>query len=126
MRRTRGFSLAECVAALAVLGLTLLISWSVVGRGPLAARRLAARRATVEAAQNALEGVRSGLLPLESGPIRLPEGLALTSASVKPEVTLVVKPAQPSGLYEVEVEARLADRGTTVRRKLATFVWRPR
>ena len=123
MRRHRGFTLIETIAALAILGATLAIAASIGSRGPRATERLAAQRVALRAAEGALEAVRAGTLLPVSGPVVLP-GTIARGAAVR--VRLDVRDAGPRGLVEVKASATAPAPGRPVTQSLATLVWRPR
>jgi hypothetical protein len=68
-RRSCGMSLAECLIALALLSLTMVMVTAGFATVRATGERLLAQRAALRAAENALEAVRGGALPLASGPV---------------------------------------------------------
>jgi prepilin-type N-terminal cleavage/methylation domain-containing protein len=120
VRPRRGFTLVESLAALAILGIALVLSFSLLGRGPRAGDRLAAHRAALRAAEAALEAVRARALPLEPGPVALPG-----AGPAGPRVRLDVKTAGRPGLFEVVATATAEAPGRPVRLSVTTLFWRP-
>jgi prepilin-type N-terminal cleavage/methylation domain-containing protein len=123
VRRHRGFTLIETIAALAILGATLAIAASIGSRGPRASERLAAQRVALRAAEAALEAVRAGTVPLASGVVVVPGSVARSSAV---RVRLEVRDAGPRGLLEVRASATAPAPGRHVTQSLHTLVWRRR
>lgn len=121
--RSRGFTFIETFAALAILGLAMVIASGLSGRGPKASARLAAHRVALRAAEGALETVRAGTAVPVSGPVALP-GANTREPSVR--VRLDVRPAGSPGLFEVRASATAPAPGHPVTESLTSFVWRRR
>jgi len=123
-RPTRGFTLLECLVALGVLSLAVLMVTAGLAAARSTGERLLAQRSALRAAENALEGVRGGALPLLSGPV---EAAALIADADEWRLTvrLVIDEREPKGLYRVVADAAFEVRGRPGSRRLETMVWRP-
>lgn len=120
----RGVSLLECLVALAVLSLAVVLVTAGLAAARSTGERLLAQRSAVRAAENALEGVRGGALPLQSGPL-VATVLVADADEWRMSVRLVVDALEPAGLYRVAAEAAFVVRGRPGARRLETMVWRP-
>ncbi len=125
----RGLALIECLAALALVGLAVLIASSVLAAHPRAVDRLQAHQEMLSAVEATIEAVRAGHCELRSGPVSgLPvEGRAAVAprtsrAGVR--VRLEVAAIKPAGLFVVSATARCTVRGQELTRELETMVWR--
>ena len=123
-RRSRGMTLVECLVSVALLGIAILMSSALFGTGPRASARLEARREALGAAENALEAVRAGALPLESGKISVPLGPRPRYAASL-QVVLDVAPTDTPGLVEVVADARYVVLHRNAHHSLTTMVWAP-
>ncbi len=128
--RRSGFSLLETVVALALLGMALLFSMSLIAQEPLIQRRLAAHAEALSVLDTLHEAVRAGMsLPLV--PKRLdwqslydpPREL---SAARDLAVWAEVETLAPEGLYKVTLKARYFVGTESFDRTLETLIWRPR
>jgi prepilin-type N-terminal cleavage/methylation domain-containing protein len=120
-----GFSLLECVIALAILGGLVLVVSAVVPSLVQALESAHARELALEAAEVALESARGGLVPLESGEVPL-DGIVSAPPGVLVRATLEVIPDPDGALYEVRAVGTV--RGgvlLSTRRELRSMVWRP-
>jgi type II secretory pathway pseudopilin PulG len=118
-RCERGTTLLETVIAVALIGLATLAAVSLLAAQPRAAERLAAQHELLRVAEATIESVRSGALPLLSGPVESP---IPTSRPVR--VSLEVRDLDPAGLREVTVTAVTRLREQRVERGLASLIWR--
>jgi prepilin-type N-terminal cleavage/methylation domain-containing protein len=115
-RRTAAFSLIEVLVALALLTVALLSGAAIGLQRPAAMQRIEAQAKALRAMEGTLEALRTGALPLASGPAPAPAGLA---------VDVEVESAGLSGLWSVRIEVRYAVRDQARRRELRSLVWRP-
>jgi prepilin-type N-terminal cleavage/methylation domain-containing protein len=126
-----GFSLIEALVALAILALALLLGLGLIWQQRRVLARLEARDAAESALVEALEILRSGAVPLVSGPVlvRGPEAPAAGRGGDLPDdvsVVVHVVPAEPpAGLYRGRVLVRCTVSGQTVSRMAETQFWRP-
>lgn len=120
MPRERGISLIENIAALALVGLAVMVLTSITAVAPQTRERVEAQRAMLRTAEAALEAVRAEALPLVSGPAEVD-----MTVSRPVSVRLEVSPVGGSGLWRVEAVARAEVRGQRLERRLLTQVWRP-
>lgn len=126
IRHQTGATLIEAMVALALLGLVLVGSLTLLAVEERAARRLAARQAAWAAIERTVEAVRGGALPL--APQVSTERLAVPGAGPLDRliVSVHVAPAEPPvDLYRVVVQARWEVRGEPHRRRVETLVWKP-
>jgi len=123
-RRARGMTLAECLIALALLSLAAIMVTTTLATARATGERLLAQRGALLAAENALEAVRGGALPLASGPVDA-GALVGDVGDWQLSVTIVVDEPEPPGLYRVAAEASFEVGGRPGVRRLETLVWRP-
>ena len=119
MSRERGISLIENIAALALVGLAVLVLTSITAVAPQTRERVEVQRAMLRTAEAAIEGVRAGATPLAGGPVTVDMTVAWPVT-----VRLEVSPAGVPGLWRVEAVARAEVRGQRLERRLSTQVWR--
>ena len=116
-----GFSLIEALIALAIVGLTMTMGMSLLAQQADVARRTRAHSEAIGIVESTLEAVRGGLISLSSGRVQLPATSIETDALV---LWMEVIPLEePSGLFEVLVEARYVVGPQTLRRGVRTMVW---
>lgn len=124
-----GFSLVEALVALAILALALLLGLGLLWQQRRLLARLEARDAAEQALVEALETLRSGSVPLVSGPVAVTGPAGLGAGGGPPgdvSVVVHVAPAEPpAGLYRGQVVARCTVAGETVTRTTETEFWRP-
>ena len=122
--RVRGFTLVEAVVALAIVGMALVFASQALSTFAATIRRVEVRDRLLREAENAIESVRGGHIPLATGRVELDRDL---SGSDDGGVSLFVdiRPSDQPDLYHVEVRAwtQLAGRRETV--DLVSLVWRP-
>jgi type II secretory pathway pseudopilin PulG len=123
-RSIAGFSLLEAVAALAIVGMALVVAAHALSAYAATIRRAEVHQRLLWAAENAIESVRGGQIPLTTGRVELERDLRPTEGA---DVFLFVdvRPRDLPGLYDVEVRAwsQLPARREVV--ELSTMVWRP-
>ncbi len=107
------------VSAILLSGLTLLTLQ------PRLQDRTRAGDEALRAIEAALETLRAGELPLESG--RLVPGLAYPVVNRRRDLslTLEVTPRPTPGLYELRVDATYLTWGRAASRSVTTLTWRP-
>jgi type II secretory pathway pseudopilin PulG len=123
-RRSCGMSLAECLIALALLSLTMVMVTAGFATVRATGERLLAQRAALRAAENALEAVRGGALPLASGPVD-PRVLVGDAGEWRLRVRVLVDETEQPGLYQVVAEAAFELGERPGMRRLETLVWQP-
>ena len=123
-RRSCGMSLAECLIALALLSLTMVMVTAGFATIRATGERLLAQRAALRAAENALEAVRGGALPLASGPVD-PRALVGDAGESRLLVRMLVEETEQPGLYRVVAEAAFEVGERPGMRRLETLVWQP-
>ena len=123
-RNVGGFSLLEAVAALAIVGMALVVAAHALSAYAATIRRGEVRQRLLWAAENTIESVRGGQLPLVTGRVELERDLRPTEGTA---VYLFVdaRPRATPGLYRVDVRAwsHLPARREVI--ELSTMVWRP-
>jgi len=120
-----GYALLEALLALAIVGFAVLAATAYAQTRATAAARLAARQQVDAAVEAALETVRGGIGPLESGPFDVGEALELDGGGRRPQVVVSVRPAGRPDLWLVTVRGSLAVVGEPVETTVWTQVWRP-
>lgn len=116
----RAFTLAETLVALFIVGVALLLGLSLFWQYEIGMERLAAQQEALQALDNSHEALRSGLLPLRSGPL---PGWGSSTAGMA--VSLEVKPTSRADLMDVTLTVDYTVRGKPVRRTLQTEVYEP-
>jgi prepilin-type N-terminal cleavage/methylation domain-containing protein len=123
-RGQSGFSLAETVVALAILGVALLMGLGLVLQHPRVVKRVDAEREAYRALESTLESVRAGLIPLQ--PLTL-DGFVTAAGTAPPKelaISMDVRPRATPGLYDVTLVARYQIFGETKEKKVETMIWR--
>ena len=110
----------EVIAALALVGLTVLAASSMTAAHPVVSARLAAQEDMVNSLDAVLEGVRAGVIPAISGPIDSP---IVTKTHVA--LSLEVEESELSGLIWVRATARSSVRNQNLERLMETAIWSP-
>lgn len=118
-----GFTLIEALVALAVLALALLLGLGLIFQQKRTILRLEARAEADAALSDALEALRSGALPLVSGPV--PVGVTGTAARDLGVLVLVTPAEPPADLYRGRLLARYTVAGEVETRTVETQFWRP-
>ncbi len=120
----RGFTLAECLVALTLVGFALVAATVAVSSQARAAERLHVRQELLQAVETTLEGIRGGVVPLVStSDVELLASDDAGGAGVRSAVE--VEPLAPAGLYEVRVMSWTRSRDETMQLVVTTMVWRP-
>lgn len=121
--RAAGFTLVEALVALAILGLALLLGLGLLWQQKRVLMRLEARQTADHALAEALETLRSGAVPLASGPVPV----AVSSGAARDLGVFVrITPAEPPpGLYRGQVLVRYTVAGERRSRTVETQFWRP-
>ncbi|MCH9650548.1 MAG: prepilin-type N-terminal cleavage/methylation domain-containing protein [Deltaproteobacteria bacterium] len=117
------FTLIECLIALTILALILLLTAAAVGHQERLALDLKLRQRSLVALEAVLESLRKDAVALESGEVQWtapPPNLNLDDIQLNLDVTKV----EELNLYDVEVEASYLLRGQTHRQALQTVIWR--
>jgi prepilin-type N-terminal cleavage/methylation domain-containing protein len=127
MRRPaqRGFTLVECIAALAVLALFLLGSAAFLTYRQRVETRIAADRQLLHALELAVETVRTQDAALT--PATSVVAVADTMPDCAPElrVEVLVAATETAGLFRVVASGAVQVAGRPLRRELETLLWRP-
>jgi len=120
----RGFTLVECLMALALAGFAMLVGATLLTSQARAAERVEVRQVLLRSAEGILESARIGALPLRSGPVWLELEPAPPFAS-ELRSSLEVHPTARSGLFQVTARAGCVLRGEEVLVVLETMVFQP-
>jgi len=120
----RGFTLVECVIALALAGFAILVGAALLTTQARAAERVEVRQILVRTAEGVLESARAGALPLRSAPVELelqstPPFMGAVRSSFE------VHPTTLNGLYRVTARAGCELRGEEMLVSLDSMVFRP-
>lgn len=123
-RPAAGFSLLEAVVALAIVGMALVFAAQALSTYAATIQRAEVRQRLLWAAENAIESVRGGQIPLATGRVDLDRDL---SPPDDRDLYLFVdvRPRDQPGLYLVEVRAWTQLPGRREAVELSTMVWRP-
>ncbi len=121
---TKGYSLLEALAAIAIVGMALLVSTNALQTHARLARRAEIQQEMLRSAEDALESVRGNEIPLEEGPLQLSsEADGFRKRTV---YTIVrIEALDIEGLYEVTVRSRTRFVDEPMELELRTMVWRP-
>jgi len=121
---TRGFTLVEALAALAIFAIAVLVATAFLQAHVQAARRLEVRSALVHATETTLEEIRGGLRPMVSA--KLDRG---TEFGLAPGAALLTNIQVDGGgvenLYHIVVTSRSAAAGLPMEVAVESMVWRP-
>jgi type II secretory pathway pseudopilin PulG len=123
-RPVAGFSLLEAVAALAIVGMALIVAAHAMSAYAASIQRAEVRQRLLWAAENVVESVRGGQIPLATGRVELDRELCPPDHAGA-YLFIEVRQRDQPGLYDVEVRAwtQLPARREVV--ELSTMVWRP-
>ena len=116
--KNEGISYIEVVAALALVGVTVLAASSMTAAHPVGSARLAAHEDMLTSLDAVLERVRSGVAPAVSGRIQSP---IVTRTRVS--LSLEVRQSELPGLVWVRATARSTVRGRQLERSMETAIW---
>lgn len=121
---SNGYSLLEALAAIAIVGMALLVSTNALQTHARVARRAEIQQEMLRSAEDALESVRGGEVPLDEGPVQLAtEADGIRRRTV---YTIVrVEALDIEGLYEVTARSRAHFIDEPMELELRTMVWRP-
>jgi type II secretory pathway pseudopilin PulG len=119
-----GYSLLETFVALIVFGFALLVAANALSSQAALAKHLEVRQDLVRSAETALEGVRGGLLALESRAVVLDEDFRSPTGN-QVYVFVTVDDLEPEGLYSVQVRAWTHVVSRKIEVEVRTMVWRP-
>jgi len=117
-----GFTLLECVIAVAIVGFAILVAATALSAQARSADRLKARQQLLRSAEATLERVRAGALPLASASCDTAAELESEADPIRS--TLQVRQLETPGLYEVTAHAARTVRGHSIEVTLQTMVWR--
>ena len=121
---TKGYSLLEALAAIAIVGMALLVSTNALQTHARLARRAEIQQEMLRSAEDALESVRGGEVALEEAPLQLSsEADGLRKRAVHTIVRIDALDIE--GLYEVTVRSRAHFVDEPMEFELRTMVWRP-
>ena len=120
----KGYSLVEALAAIAIVGMALLVSTNALQTHARLARRAEIQHEMLRSAEDALESVRGGEVPLEEGPLQLISEVG--DFSGRTVYTMVrIEELEIEGLYEVTARSRTHFVDQPMELELRTMVWRP-
>jgi prepilin-type N-terminal cleavage/methylation domain-containing protein len=124
MPADRGFTLVECLMALALAGFAILIGAALLVTQARAAERVEVRQILLRTAEGILESTRAGVMPLRSAPVELelqsrPPFMGEVRSSLEVQTT-----ARP-GLYRATARAGCELRGEEIVVTLDSMVFRP-
>lgn len=120
----KGYSLVEALAAIAIVGMALLVSTNALQTHARLARRAEIQHEMLRSAEDALESVRGGEVPLEEGPLQLISEVG--EFSRRTVYTMVrIEELETEGLYEVTARSRTHFVDQPMELELRTMVWRP-
>jgi len=120
----KGYSLVEALAAIAIVGMALLVSTNALQTHARLARRAEIQHEMLRSAEDALESVRGGEVPLEEGPLQLISEVG--EFSRRAVYTMVrIEELETEGLYEVTARSRTHFVDQPMELELRTMVWRP-
>ncbi|MGD2114261.1 MAG: prepilin-type N-terminal cleavage/methylation domain-containing protein [Acidobacteriota bacterium] len=130
---TAGFSLIEVLAALAILGLALLLGIGLLAQERDVLARLEAKQEANRAVEAVLEALRSGAVELHEGVREVPAvapvgGAGMAGSGAAKDLTVVVRAWRaepPADLFRAEVEARYTVLGEPWSLSVETLFWKP-
>lgn len=119
-----GYSLLEALAAIAIVGIGLLVAASALQSHAALVQRIELRQQLLEAAEEVLENVRGEAVPLTAGPVAQPfaSGREI-GAGIHASLRVVAREIE--GLSEVTVVVRSRLLAEPMELELSTMVWRP-
>lgn len=120
--RCSGFSLLETVVALALVGVAVLVAAGSLQAHAALASRLVVQEQLVRCAEDVLEQVRGGALPLAPAAFDQPQ---VDGTGPRCRVVVGVEPGGVEGLHRLTVTARSGIAGESLSFELTTMVWRP-
>lgn len=120
-----GFSLLEALVGLALIGVALLLSMSLLAQQPGIERRLAAHHEALLALRSQLESLRSAPALPKDGELDLTGFLPSPAAAENLRMWVDVEKRPERSLYEVELLARYAVAGKTYELKLRSMTFTP-
>lgn len=120
--REQGFSLLECVVALALLGFALLTATSFLSVLSEATSRVQVHSEMLHELESVVELMRVGVLPLKTGTASFAAASDTCSDLL---VTAVVGDSEVPGLFRISLRAECRVGPDLVTRSLKSQVWRP-
>lgn len=122
-RRSRsGYSLLEAVVALAIFGMAILVATSALQSHATLLHRSEVRAQLLQSAEDVLEQVRGGVLPLVGGTF---DDIDPAVSTARARTVVAVEAQETDGLFRVTVTARASVPGDVLEVELTTMVWRP-
>lgn len=120
----KGFSLLEALAAIAIVGMALLVSTNALQSHARLARRAELQQEMLQSAEDALETLRGSDEPLDEFPVQLSS--QADARPIRTVHTIVrVESLGIEGLYRVTVRSRAHFIDEPMQVELTTMVWRP-
>lgn len=107
---------------MAIVASAIIISSALLNTLVISSDHLAVQAKLLGEIESAIEMMRVGILPLESGPLGLNANSSQTPGL---SVTAIVEEENPKGLYRVYIRAECSFRQRRVSQSLTTEVWRP-
>ena len=120
-RRSAGFSLIEALVGLTLIGLTLLVTMSLLAQQPRIEHRLKAHHEVLRMMESQLERLRSDLVRPVKG-----EEAELTEPPWALRMEWSEVEIQGPKLYEVELLARYRVREKAYEMRIRTMIFNPR
>jgi len=122
--RQSGFTLLEVVTCLLIITFAVMIAANSLTALAALSASMSVRQELYRTSENVIEGVRGGVVPLQSGTIR-PAGDLGPDVGLHISTQLTVKELEPEGLYRVTVRSSTNPGRRQLVVTLATMVWRP-
>lgn len=119
---TSGYSLLETVVALAIFGMAILVASSALQSHAMLLHRSEVRAQLLRSAEDVLEQVRGGVLPLRGATF---DDVATAVSAPRYRTVVAVEAQETDGLFRVTVTSRVSMPGDAVEVELTTMVWRP-